>query len=109
LPLVLAGFLPLEERAKPLGFSIGSDQGIVDGDQLSISFPRPRASVAEESPGPTLDLDQEETLWRKDNSVNFVNTSIISDELEVGPSPVGFMRRKLLPHEFQGVPLPGKL
>ena len=45
-------------------------------------------------------------MWGANEEVNFVNTTIIGNKLEVGPSAVRLVGGELVAHELQRIPLP---
>jgi len=104
--LAFTSFLSLKQRSQLLGFEVGESVRIINSCQFAVRFPSPTPGITPKSTGSALDLDQEEPLWRKDEQIDFVNTSVVRDEFKIGPHPIRLMRRELGAHEFESFSFP---
>src|SRR5487761_1301565 len=106
---LLASFLAPQEGAELFGLQVGGDERVIDGRELAIGFPGPRSGVSKEAAGAALDLDEEQSLWREGQQIDFVDAAVFGDELEVRPGAIGLVGGETQADEVQGIPFPGIL
>ena len=64
------------------------DFRVVVRELSALVFPHARAGVTPQDAWPTLDLNEVDAPRRQDEKVDFVDATIVRDEVEVRPSAV---------------------
>jgi hypothetical protein len=103
------GPLTLQEALELLGLSVGEQERVVVDEVPAVVTPSPRAGIAGEATGATLDLDQVDLVEGDDEEIDLVDTAILGDKLEIRPGTEGLGIGQPLAQIAERFPFPGVL
>jgi hypothetical protein len=100
--------LSAEDGGEAFGLSVGERERVVGGDLAALGSPRPAVCITADGSRAGLRLDQDQAGRCEDKGIDFVDPSLVVDELEVRPGAPRFVVRQIVAQEVEGFPLPLK-